>query len=48
VVSPESDYQGPSVRLDTVMKDQNDSLRLAKEIVKIVDEEMGTEAEEGV
>jgi LPPG:FO 2-phospho-L-lactate transferase len=43
VVSPESDYQGPSVRLDTIMKDEADSLRLAKEIVKIVDEEMGTE-----
>jgi len=39
VVSPESDYQGPSVRLDTVMKDEADSLRLAKEIVKIVGEE---------
>lgn len=38
VVSPESDYQGPSVRLDTVMKNEADSLRLAKEIVKIVDE----------
>jgi LPPG:FO 2-phospho-L-lactate transferase len=40
VVSPESDYQGPSVRLDTVMKDEDDSLRVAKEIVKIVDEVM--------
>ncbi|HOO53419.1 MAG TPA: 2-phospho-L-lactate transferase [Methanothrix sp.] len=48
VVSPESDYLGPSVRLDTVMKDERDSLRLAKEIVKIVDEEMETEAEEAV
>jgi LPPG:FO 2-phospho-L-lactate transferase len=47
VVSPESDYQGPSVRLDTVMKDEDDSLRLAREIVKIVDEEMETEAETG-
>jgi LPPG:FO 2-phospho-L-lactate transferase len=45
VVSPESDYEGPSVRLDTVMKDEADSLRLAKEIVKIVGEEMETEAE---
>jgi LPPG:FO 2-phospho-L-lactate transferase len=45
VVSPESDYQGPSVRLDTVMKDEDDSLRVAKEIVKIVDEEMEAEAE---
>lgn len=43
VVSPESDYQGPSVRLDTVMKDESDSLRLAEEIVKIVDEEEGEE-----
>jgi len=47
VVSPESDYQGPSVRLDTVMKDEDDSLRVAKEIVKIVDEEMEKEAEAG-
>ncbi|HPE63509.1 MAG TPA: 2-phospho-L-lactate transferase [Methanothrix sp.] len=46
VVSPGSDYRGPAVRLDTVMKDEADSLRLAKEIVKIVDEEMETEAEE--
>jgi LPPG:FO 2-phospho-L-lactate transferase len=45
VVSPESDYQGPSVRLDTVMKDEADSLWVAKEIAKIVDEEMETEAE---
>jgi len=45
VVSPESDYQGPSVRLDTVMKDEADSLRLAREIVKIVDEEIEKEAE---
>jgi LPPG:FO 2-phospho-L-lactate transferase len=45
VVSPESDYQGPSVRLDTVMKDEGDSLRVAKEIVKIVDEDMEKEAE---
>ncbi len=43
IVSPESDYEGPSVRLDTVMKDEADSLRVAKEIVKIVDE--GMEAE---
>ncbi len=48
VVSPESDYEGPSVRLDTVMKDEDDSLRLAREIVKIVDEEMEKEAEAGV
>ena len=47
VVSPESDYRGPSVRLDTVMKDEDDSLRVAKEIVKIVDEEMEKEAEAG-
>ncbi len=45
VVSPDSDYQGPSVRLDTVMKDERDSLRVSREIVKIVDEEMETEAE---
>jgi LPPG:FO 2-phospho-L-lactate transferase len=45
VVSPESDYEGPSVRLDTVMKDEADSLWVAKEIAKIVDEEMETEAE---
>jgi LPPG:FO 2-phospho-L-lactate transferase len=45
VVSPESDYQGPSVRLNTVMKDEKDSLRLAREIVKILDREMETEAE---
>jgi len=43
VVSPESDYEGPSVRLDTVMKDEDDSLRVAKEIVKIVDEELEAE-----
>jgi LPPG:FO 2-phospho-L-lactate transferase len=43
VVSPESDYEGPSVRLDTVMKDEADSLRVAKVIVKIVDEEMEAE-----
>jgi LPPG:FO 2-phospho-L-lactate transferase len=48
VVSPESDYQRPSVRLDTFMEDGADSLRVAKEIVKIVDEEMETEAEEAV
>jgi len=47
VVSPESDYEGPSVRLDTVMKDEADSLRVAREIVKIVDEEMEKEAETG-
>lgn len=45
VVSPESDYQGHSVRLDTVMRDEEDSLRLAEEIVKILDEETETEAE---
>lgn len=45
VVSPESDYQGPSVRLDTVMKDEEDSLRLAEEIVNILDEETETKAE---
>lgn len=45
IVSPESDYEGPSVRLDTVMKDEADSLRVAKEIVKIVDEELEMVAE---
>lgn len=47
VVSPGSDYQGPSVRLDTTMKDERDSLRLAEEIVRIADEVMepGIEAE---
>ncbi len=45
VVSPGSDYLGPSVRLDTVMKDERDSLRLAREIVDILDGEMVTEAE---
>lgn len=47
VVSPGSDYQGPSVRLDTTMKDEAESLRLAEEIVRIADEEMepGIEAE---
>ena len=45
VVSPESDYRGPSVRLDTVMKDEEDSLSLARKIVKILDGKMETEAE---
>ena len=45
VVSPESDYQGPSIRLDTVMQDEVDSLRLAKEIVDILDGEMETKTE---
>lgn len=47
VVSPGSDYQGPSVRLDTTMRDEAESLRLAEEIVRIADEEMepGIEAE---
>lgn len=40
VVSPESNYEGPSVRLDTVMKDEEDSLRLAKEIVEIMEMEL--------
>ncbi|HII06164.1 MAG TPA: 2-phospho-L-lactate transferase, partial [Methanotrichaceae archaeon] len=40
VVSPESDYEGPSVKLDTVMKDEEDSLRLAKEIVEIMEMEL--------
>jgi LPPG:FO 2-phospho-L-lactate transferase len=37
VVSPESDYADPSVKLDTVMKDQDDSLRLAEEIVEVLE-----------
>ncbi len=45
VVSPESDYRGPAVRLDTVMKSERDSLRLAREILDILDGEMMTEAE---
>jgi len=47
VVSPGSDYRGPSVRLDTTMRDEAESLRLAEEIVRIADEEMepGIEAE---
>ncbi|MGB3943662.1 MAG: 2-phospho-L-lactate transferase [Methanothrix sp.] len=45
VVSPESDYAGPSVRLDTAMKDERDSLRLAREILDILDGEMVKEAE---
>ena len=45
VVSPESDYAGPSVRLDTAMKDERDSLRLAREILDILDGEMEKEAE---
>lgn len=47
VVSPKSDYRGPSVQLDTTMRDERDSLKLAEEIVRIADEEMepGIEAE---
>jgi len=47
VVSPKSDYRGPSVRLDTTMRNEAESLRLAEEIVRIADEDMepGIEAE---
>jgi LPPG:FO 2-phospho-L-lactate transferase len=45
VVSPGSDYLGSSVRLNTVMKDEAESLRLAKEIVDILDGEVEKEAE---
>ncbi len=47
VVSPGSDYRGPSVRLDTTMRNEAESLRLAEEIVRIADEDMepGIEAE---
>ncbi|AET64321.1 LPPG:Fo 2-phospho-L-lactate transferase [Methanothrix harundinacea 6Ac] len=47
VVSPGSDYRGPSVRLDTTMRNEAESLRLAEEIVRIADEGMepGIEAE---
>ncbi|MDF0593612.1 2-phospho-L-lactate transferase [Methanotrichaceae archaeon M04Ac] len=45
VVSPGSDYLGPSVRLNTVMKDEAESLRLAKEIVDILDGKVEKEAE---
>ena len=37
VVSPGSDYQGPSVRLDTVMKGGADSTRLAEEILEVLE-----------
>lgn len=45
VVSPGSDYLGPSVRLNTVMKDEAESLWLAKEIVDILDGKVEKEAE---
>ena len=45
VVSPGSDYLGSSVRLNTVMKDEAESLRLAKEIVDILAGEVEKEAE---
>ncbi|MDF0590831.1 2-phospho-L-lactate transferase [Methanotrichaceae archaeon Mx] len=37
VVSLKSDYPGPSVRLDTVMRDGADSTRLAEEIVEVLE-----------
>lgn len=37
VVSPASDYAGPSIKLDTVMKDVTDSTRLAEEILKVLE-----------
>lgn len=37
VVSPGSDYAGPSIKLDTVMKDGADSTRLAEEIVEVLE-----------
>ena len=45
VVSPGSDYRGPSLRLNTVMKDEAESLRLAEEIVDILDGKVEKEAE---
>lgn len=46
VVSPGSDYRGPSVKLDTVMKDGSESLRLAREVVEVLEMVRRVEMEE--